>query len=182
MQQLKDSELKRNSAYVIPVVMHVFHLGEDGKMGMDQALSGLEILNEDFKGLNDGWNSIDPEFNKVKGALDITFCLATIDPNGNPTTGLIYYEGEEGLYNEGNLFEHAWDNYKYLDIYFPKYTSGAPSAFTAYAYYPSTSNTNNTDGIFYSSIRWGYGDHSELEEGDDWASVCTHEAGHWLNL
>ncbi len=184
--QLKASDLsgqRNTSSYVIPVVMHVFHFGDEGRMGMEQALAGLEIMNADFNGLNDGWDTIDSEFDSIKGELEITFCLATIDPDGNPTTGLIYHENEEAMYNQGNLFEYAWDNYKYLNIYFPKYTGGAPSNFTAYAYYPSISNTeNNTDGIFYSSIRWGYGDHSELEEGDDWASVCSHEAGHWLNL
>jgi len=177
------SRKNQASTFVIPVVMHVFHDGDDGKMDMEQALSGLEILNNDFNGLNDGWNTIDAEFEDIKGTLDITFCLATIDPEGNPTTGLIYHEDPNALNNQGDLFQHAWDNYKYLNIYFPKYTQGMPSDFTAYAYYPSTSNTNaNQDGIFYSSIRWGYGNHSELEEGDDWASVCSHEAGHWLNL
>lgn len=171
------------SEYVIPVVMHVFHDGDDGMMGMEQALSGLEVLNNDFNGLNDGWETIDPAFDPIKGTLDITFCLATIDPDGNPTTGINYYDDPSAMLNQGNLFQHAWDNRKYLNIYFPKYTNGAPSDFTAYAYYPSEANVlNNTDGIFYSSIRWGYGEHSELDEGQDWASVCSHEAGHWLNL
>ena len=178
-----NPELRSQSTYVIPVVMHVFHFGDLGKMDMDQALAGLEILNQDFNGLNDGWDTIDPAFEAVKGTMDITFCLATLDPDGNPTTGLIYHEDEDAVYNEGDLFQHAWDNYKYLNIYFPKYTQGGPSDFTAYAYYPSTTGSNNnTAGIFYSSIRWGYGNHSDLAEGDDWASVCTHEAGHYLNL
>jgi hypothetical protein len=115
--------------------------------------------------------------------MDITFCLAVIDPDGNPTTGLIYHEDEAAVYNQGDLFQYAWDNHKYLNIYFPKYTQGEPSLFTAYAYYPNIANTNaNVDGIFYSSIRWGYGSNSELEDGQDWASVCSHEVGHWLNL
>lgn len=176
-------QYRNNSTYVIPVVLHVFHFGDDGKMGMDQALSGLEILNNDYNGLNDDWNDVDSAFNDIKAKLDITFCLATIDPQGSPTTGIVYYENETAMYNRTNLFQYAWDNYKYLNIYLPKYTQGGPSEFTAYAYYPSTTNTNNNrDGIFYSSIRWGYGDHSELEQGDDWASVVTHEAGHWLDL
>ena len=171
------------SQYVIPVVMHVFHDGNFGKMDMEQALSGLKILNDDFNGLNDGWETIDSEFDTIKGSLDITFCLATIDPDGNPTTGLIYHEDENAVFNQGDLFQYAWDNYKYLNIYFPKYAFGSPSNFTAYAFYPSTTEANNnTGGIFYSSIRWGYGNDSELAEGDDWASVCSHEAGHWLNL
>ena len=62
--------------------MHVFHFGDDGKMDMEQALSGLEIMNQDFNGFNDGWNTIDPAFDGIKGTLDIEFCLATIDPEG----------------------------------------------------------------------------------------------------
>ncbi len=179
----KNKDFFVQNEFVIPVVMHVFHWGDDGRMGMEQALSGLERLNQDFQGLNDGWETIDPQFDSIKGSLDVTFCLATIDPFGNETSGLIYHEDSLAVYNEGDLFQHAWDNYKYLNIYFPKYTSGGPSNFTGYAYFPSTFNSNNNeDGIFYSSIRWGFGEHSELDNDDDWASVCSHEAGHWLNL
>lgn len=174
---------KRNTQYTIPIVLHVFHNGDDGKIDMVQALSGLDIINTDFLGLNDDWNTIDPDFDGIKATLDIEFCLATIDPDGNPTTGVIYYENEDAMYNNIDLFQFAWDNYKYMNIYLPKYTGGGPSDFTAYTYYPSTTNSNNNrDGIFYSSIRWGYGSHSELDPGQEWASVGTHEVGHWLDL
>ena len=174
---------EREAQYIIPVVLHVFHNGDDGKINMAQALSGIDILNTDFNGLNTDWNTIDPLFDSLKQTLDIQFCLATIDPDGNTTTGVNYYDDSLAMLNSGDLFQHAWDNYKYLNIYLPKYTGGAPSIFTAYAYYPSTANTNNnTDGVFYSSIRWGYGTHSELSPGQEWASVGTHELGHWLNL
>lgn len=169
--------------YVIPVVLHVFHNGEDGKITYEQAQSGMEILNTDFPGLNSDWDDVDPAFEDVKSALDIQFCLASIDPDGNPTTGVNYYDDSLGMLNEGDLFAHAWDNFKYLNIYLPKYTGGEPSLFTAYAYYPNLTRVeNNIDGIFYSSIRWGYGEHSELDDGQEWASVGTHEMGHWLNL
>ena len=188
VKQLSIERAKNNSKlsiaqYTIPVVLHVFHWGDDGKIDMAQAQSGMDILNADYNGLNDDWNTIDPEFDSIKGTLDIQFCLASLDPNGDSTTGVIYYEDSLAMLNIPDLFVYAWDNYKYLNIYMPKYTSGAPSNFTAYAYYPSTSGSNsNTGGIFYSSIRWGYGTHSELSPGQDWASVGTHEAGHWLNL
>jgi len=87
------------------------------------------------------------------------------------------------MLNEGDLFAHAWDNFKYLNIYIPKYTGGEWSLFTAYAYYPSLSRVeDNIDGVFYSSIRWGFGAHSELEDGQEWSSVITHEVGYWLDL
>lgn len=179
----KKAGLVENVTYIIPVVLHVFHYGDDGKMDLEQVQSGMDILNNDFNGLNDGWDTIDPEFDSIKGTLDIQFCLATIDPEGNPTTGVNYYEDEDALYNNIDLYQYAWDNYKYLNIYLPKYVFGEPSDFTAFASYPNTANSNNNrDGIHYSSIRWGYGNHSELSPGQDWASVNTHEAGHWLDL
>ena len=171
------------SEYTIPVVLHVFHFGNDGMISEEQAISGLEVVNTDIKGLNDDWNTIDIEFESIKATLDIDFCLATIDPDGEPTNGIIYYEDEQAMTNSIDLFQFAWDNYKYINIYLPKYAFGGPSDFTAYAYYPSTAGSNaNQGGIVYSSIRWGYGDHSELEPGQEWASVATHEVGHWLDL
>ena len=183
MERAKNNVQQSTAQYTIPVVLHVFHFGDDGKIDSAQAHLGLDILNTDFNGLNDDWNTIDPEFDSIKSTLDIQFCLASHDPNGNATSGINYYEDSLAMLNIPDLFQYAWDNYKYLNIYLPKYTGGAPSLFTAYAYFPSTSGANsNTGGIFYSSIRWGYGSHSELSPGQDWASVGTHEAGHWLNL
>jgi hypothetical protein len=183
MERSNNKEQLKTQQYTIPVVLHVFHNGDDGKINLEQALSGIDILNNDFNGLNSDWNTIDAEFDSIKATLDIQFCLASIDPNGNSTSGVLYYEDSLAMLNIPNLFVYAWDNYKYLNIYLPKYTGGSPSLFTAYAYLPSTFDSdNNTGGVFYSSIRWGYGDHSELAPGQEWASVGTHELGHWLNL
>ncbi|MFT5823278.1 MAG: hypothetical protein ACI8ZM_004539 [Crocinitomix sp.] len=169
--------------YIIPVVLHVFHNGEDGMISLEQAQSGLDVLNADMQGLNIDWDDVDPAFEEVKAPLDVQFCLASLDPDGNPTTGVNYYDDSLKMLNEGDLFAHAWDNFKYFNIYIPKYTGGEWSLFTAYAYYPSLARVEaNIDGVFYSSIRWGYGEHSELEDGQEWASVVTHEVGHWLDL
>lgn len=182
-QRVQNKAPRRASIITIPVVLHVFHNGDDGKIDLAQAQSGLDVLNRDFNGLNADFDSIDPRFDSIKATLEIHFCLATRDPNGNATSGVNYYQDSLGMLNQGNLFQHAWDNYKYLNIYLPKYTEGKPDIFTAYAYYPSTPRSNaNVDGVFYSSIRWGFGSHSEFTPGKEWASVGTHELGHWLNL
>ena len=55
--------------------------------------------------------------------MDITFKLARIDPNGNPTTGIIYYEERSGFgddiydYIDEEIQRYAWDNYKYMNVY-----------------------------------------------------------------
>lgn len=188
---MQDLQLKRGddrshdstAQYIIPVVLHVFHNGDDGMINLEQAQSGLDVLNSDMQGLNLDWDDVDPAFEGIKAPIDVQFCLASIDPDGNPTTGVNYYDDSLKMLNEGDLFAHAWNNFNYLNIYIPKYTGGEWSLFTAYAYYPSLSRVeDNIDGVFYSSIRWGYGEHSELEDGQEWASVVTHEVGHWLDL
>ncbi|MCT4624875.1 MAG: zinc-dependent metalloprotease [Schleiferiaceae bacterium] len=187
IQQLRkersEGAHKNPPQYIIPVVIHVFHHGDTAKLDMAQIQSGLDILNQDMNGLNSDFNSVIPRFDSIKGTLDIEFCLATIDPNGNPTTGVIYYDDSLGMTNSYDLFVHAWDNYKYMNIYLPRYVWGTWSLFTAFAYYPSTPGSNqNRAGVFYSSNRWGYGTHSELTPGQEWGSVISHEVGHWLDL
>ncbi len=173
----------QESTYTIPVVIHVFHWGDDGLIDEQQALSGLQVLNDDFKGLNDDWDSIDAEFDSIKASLDIEFCLASLDPDGNPTSGIIYHEDEAALTNDMNVKSYGWDNHRYFNFYLPKYAFGDSSDFTAYATYPALATVEaQDDGVVYSSIRWGYGSKSIVEPGHDWVSVVTHEVGHWLNL
>ncbi len=168
----------------IPVVIHVFHVGDSGRISSEQAISGLEVINQDFNGQNPDFQEIIPRFDSIKAVMDIEFFLATIDPEGLPTEGIVYHEDEEAAFNEGfKIFEYAWDNFKYLNIYLPIYSFSAPSVRTAYASLPSLSGSENgRDGIVHSSIRWGYGDKSELTPDSELLSIATHEVGHWLNL
>ncbi|CAF3716415.1 unnamed protein product [Rotaria sordida] len=42
------------------------------------------------------------------------------DPNGNPTTGIIYYPAKNGYGTHGfnnDIQREAWDNYKYCNVY-----------------------------------------------------------------
>ena len=77
----------------------------------------------------------------------------------------------------------AWDNEEYFNIYMPKWVFTPGGLFTAFATYPNAANVRaRRDGVHYSGVRFGYGEHSILNEGQEWASVITHEVGHWLNL
>lgn len=185
-QELNAAKASRHPAggsYTIPVVLHVFHDGDRGRLSMDQLESGLQVLNDDFNGRSEEWNNITPRWDSIKASIDIEFCLATIDPSGNHSTGVNYYDIPELTYGARNLYQYGWDNTMYLNIYLPIYVFDSISNFTAFATYPSITNViNGRDGVHYSSIRWGYGSQSQLTPGQDWASVVTHEVGHWLSL
>lgn len=69
--------------YVIPVVFHVFADNAATTVPLSQVQSALDILNRDINGLNDDYDSVDPYFLDRRDKLNITFALATIDPDGN---------------------------------------------------------------------------------------------------
>lgn len=70
----------------IPVVVHVIHNGDAVGTGENiadgQVLSQITVLNQDFRRLTGT-----PGFgNGVDTTIE--FCMATVDPNGNPTNGI----------------------------------------------------------------------------------------------
>ena len=79
---LRQSDHKLNqSVYTIPVVVHVIHLGES--VGTGTNISDAQITGA-ITGLNNRWR------NNIGSGVDmeIEFCLASRDPNGNSTTGI----------------------------------------------------------------------------------------------
>ncbi|MFN3997440.1 hypothetical protein [Algoriphagus sp.] len=77
----------------IPVVVHVLHNGEPIGNGLNISLaqieSQIEVLNEDFRRLNTDAANTPAEFLPVAADTEIEFYLACIDPDGNPSDGVI---------------------------------------------------------------------------------------------
>ena len=75
--------------YIIPVVVHVIHTGEEIGEGVNisdaQILSQIEVLNEDFRRLNADTVNTPDEFKLVAVDTGIEFKLSLRDPVGNPT-------------------------------------------------------------------------------------------------
>ena len=69
----------------IPVVFHVLYNTDDENISEAQVLSQLQILNDDFRRLNSDQDNIWPQ----AADTQIEFCLASQDPNGNPTNGIL---------------------------------------------------------------------------------------------
>src|SRR5687767_11865764 len=72
---------ERNFAYIIPVVVHVIHIGE--AVGTGSNISDSQI-NGAIAGINDRWRNL----NGYGSDLELEFCLTSFDPNGNPSTGI----------------------------------------------------------------------------------------------
>ena len=90
LQQKRKSGTSQTVSYTIPVVVHVLEHQGYGHVEAPQINSAIDLMNTDFNGLNPDWTTIDPAFDPIKASLDIQFVLAKLDPQGNPTTGIVY--------------------------------------------------------------------------------------------
>jgi hypothetical protein len=72
----------------IPVVVHVIYNNSTQNISTSQILSQIDILNEDFRLLNSDTLDDTHPFWEFTADTEIEFCLATLDPDGNSTSGI----------------------------------------------------------------------------------------------
>ncbi|MCX6291039.1 MAG: M43 family zinc metalloprotease [Bacteroidetes bacterium] len=157
--------------YIIPIL----HNYGTENISDAQVLDQVRILNDDYRLRSYDTAAIAPAFKPVAADCEIEFRLATIDPNGNCTTGidripslLTYNAGDNSKLN-------PWPDNQYLNVWVV--SSLGWSGVAAYAYYPGTAPPG-ADGViilanYVGSI--GLGNQSN-------SRVLTHEIGHCLNL
>ncbi len=90
-QRIKDlaDQKTDHELLVIPTVIHVIHMGSIGNISDAQVIDGLRVVNEDFLRLNSDSIDTNPIFIPFAANVNIEFRLATIDPDGNSTTGIV---------------------------------------------------------------------------------------------
>jgi len=95
----KDHEaLFRNNAHItqektiiftIPIVFHILHYDGAENIADAQIYDAMDILNQDYRLLNSDTSQVIPEFKNLYADAGIEFKLATIDPFGNCTNGIV---------------------------------------------------------------------------------------------
>ncbi|MEM7654514.1 MAG: M43 family zinc metalloprotease [Bacteroidota bacterium] len=190
--------LRDDTIYTIPVIIHVVHDGEPVGFGynisQEQILSQIEVLNEDYrrKPGTPGFNS-----NPVGADIQIEFCLAAVDPEGNLLEELgihrINRNDENwidppfsvGFVKQAMMPLHFWDPERYMNVW------SVPLAndFLGFAQLPNFStlpdlNPNHgpavTDGVVITPT--AFGRVGSVEEPYNQGRTMTHEVGHWLGL
>src|SRR4249920_2621165 len=80
---------KRNIRY-FTVVIHV--VARDGYQTVSpaQALQQLDVLNNDFAEMGDNIHKLPDDFKTLTENANMHFCLATVDPAGQPTSGITF--------------------------------------------------------------------------------------------
>ena len=193
-----SSTISSRDVITIPVIVHVIHNGEIPGMGTNlsqqQIQSQIDVLNEDFRRL-----AGTPGFNNHPDGADVEleFCLATIDPDGNPLieVGIDRLNRLDsgwsappysGSYINTDIKPATyWDPDKYLNIWTAELTGNT----LGYAQFPNASGLSDlsavyggaeTDGVVIRAI--SFGRTGNVVAPYHLGRTATHEIGHWLGL
>jgi len=192
---IDDPNLPNDEIITIPIVVHIINYTPDPFVISDEKIfSQIDVLNKDFRKLNPDRLNTPDEFKHLVADVGIQFKLATEDPNGNFTTGIIRTEGtliagsgqekmgaieDRSLYFTDKGGQDAWSNDKYLNIWIADSSNrfgnlGLPG----YANPPGSDP--RIDGVVMDPRV--FGTIEPLAEGHEFGRTATHEIGHWLDL
>ncbi|RMG81492.1 MAG: T9SS C-terminal target domain-containing protein [Bacteroidetes bacterium] len=188
--KLAAHHAENGNILTIPTVVHIIHNGEPVGQGPnlseDRILGQIAILNQDFAALNPEFNQTPAQWAPVAGTPNIQFCLATIDPDGNPTNGIdrVQFNITGTDWQNNNIESELkpavnWDPNHYLNIYvlaIPGTT--AQGGVVGYSNYPTQFELGTaTDGPVVDYNWFG-----APGFGQSGYRAITHEIGHYLGL
>lgn len=177
----------------IPVVIHIIHNGEAIGSGVNisdaQAKSQIDILNKDFRLLNDNKLPSTHPFASVAADVEIEFCLAAFDPSGNPTSGITRYKGGKNGWNADAIDNDIkpktiWNPKKYLNLWCIN-MNGDDAETLGYATLPNDPETTiQNDGVVIRPQSFGKGGLAGTGgfSFTNLGRTATHEIGHYFNL
>jgi hypothetical protein len=170
-----------NGTITIPVVVHVVYNNQSENISMAQIQSQIDVLNEDFRRLNPDASDTPGDFQPVAADSEIEFCLATIDPQGNPTNGVTRTQTSNASFAANNTVKFsssggkdAWPADQYMNFWVCDISGGI----LGYAQFPG--GPASTDGIVVDYLY--FGTIGTATPPFDLGRTATHEVGHYLNL
>ena len=102
VHSMKQNPSQRSQMMVtIPVVFHILYNTAAENISEAQVLSQLQILNDDFRRLNANQDNVWPQ----AADTQIEFCLATQDPQGNPTDGILRVPTNVGTFGTNDAMK-----------------------------------------------------------------------------
>ena len=166
--------LKTQAVVTIPVVFHILWNTTAQNVSDTYINQQMDRLNKDYRKLNTDWTKTPSVFQPLVADCEIQFCLATKDPNGNPTNGIIHKQTTNTSFSQGSdnvKFsaqggDDIWDRNKYLNIWVCNL--GGISGVLGYGKPPGTAA--NVDGVVLK--------YTVLPLQD---RIAVHEIGHWIS-
>jgi hypothetical protein len=170
------------------VVVHVVYYTTTQNISNTQIQSQITVLNNDFRRLNADRTNTPSTFSSLAADIEVEFCLASFDPNGNATTGITRTQTSKTIFDtqlndckyNSQGGKDAWNTSKYLNMWIvPSLKSGTTTGILGYAQFPGT-GIAATDGVVICHNYFGTS--GTVTAPFNKGRTTTHEVGHWLNL
>ena len=181
--------------YTIRVVVHIIHNGEPVGTGTNipdaQVISQIRVLNEDFQRRNSDATKTLAIFKPVAAAMAVNFVLATEDPNGNPSSGILRVKGTKTGYTRDQSADAKalsyWPAENYVNIWvcnLTDYFGFTQFPVTTLAGIGQASNNRLTDGIIINYRGIGSTDDGPFAVDGRYnkGRILSHEMGHYFGL
>ncbi|MDQ3110349.1 MAG: M43 family zinc metalloprotease [Bacteroidota bacterium] len=187
LAQHPNAGSSRSSAVItIPVVVHVVYINAAQNISDQQIYSQIAVLNADYRLLNADTINRPTAFDSLAADLEIEFCLATFDPNGNPTNGITRTSSTGGDF--GGFFNpftedvksaatggaDPWPADEYLNIWVCNLFPGL----LGYAQFPGGAAATDGVAITYTA----FGNMGTVTAPSTLGRTASHECGHYFGL
>jgi hypothetical protein len=178
----KFGDNKLQNIITIPVVVHVVWKTNAQNISDAQIQSQIDVLNNDYRRTNIDQINTPSVWQGIAADSEIEFCLASVDPNGQPTNGINRVQTTHGQFGMSNDIHTSsaggaddWPNDDYLNIWVCDISSGLLGYAT-----PPSFFIGDGDGLVI-GYRY-FGSTGVVQAPYNKGRTATHEIGHWLNL
>ncbi|MDA8930584.1 M43 family zinc metalloprotease [Bacteroidia bacterium] len=204
LSKLKTKK-QQDTVYKINVVFHIVY--NNNRQNIDDSLvySQLRVLNEAFRRTTPDTVKTRDIFKPVAADAGIEFVLATEDPEGNPTDGIVRAQSVRttfgsfptsletaDLVKNSSVGSKAWDTDKYLNIWVCDLSYNGFDGLYGFAYPPTNSANWPGGGSFTTADKQGVVCHFKVvgvgnpenaaNEDNTGSKTMVHEVGHYLGL
>nr|MBS0036617.1 T9SS type A sorting domain-containing protein [Saprospiraceae bacterium] len=181
----------QRSILTIPVVVHVVYHTEEQNISDLQIYDQLEILNRSFNQKNLNLHSVPSHFRHLISDVNIEFCLAQKDPQGNKTNGINRIQTEVPEIGstrfEGNKVavffsdqggRDLWNPKNYLNLWICDIGGNLAGSST----FPNMAPYPEAEGILLDYRYVGSIGKAVESAPYDKGKTLVHEVGHYFNL
>jgi hypothetical protein len=181
MRRMAAGVVARVGVTTIPVVVHVVYNTAAENIPVSQIKSQIAVLNRDYRATNPDKSKVPTVFGGLVADARVQFALATKDPKGKKTTGIIRTKTTRTSFGDDDSVKAAatggaaaWPSTRYLNIWVCTLAGGL----LGYAQFPG--GPAKTDGVVI--LNTAFGNTGTASAPFDLGRTTTHEVGHWLNL
>ena len=176
-----EAQRVQRQLITVPVVVHVLYKTPRENISNSQIKSQIAVLNRDFRAKNPDKSKVPDVWKGLVGDANIGFALATKDPSGKQTSGIIRTETKKASFEPNDSMKTKagggvppWPAARYLNIW----VCSLGQQLLGYAQFPG--GPSRTDGVVI--LNEAFGTSGTAAPPFNLGRTTTHEVGHWLNL